>query len=225
MINFISRIFGSSPMRLLQQHMAKVLDCVSELESLFQAVMSQDWEKVNACRQRIAQLEREADQMKKDLRLHLPSKGLILPVDRSDLLETLRMQDRVANKAKDIAGLVVGRHMVLPESISASYLELVKRCIDAVSLAFQTVNELDELVETGFRGRQVELVESMIERLDAIETDTDRIQVEIRTKLFAMERDLYPVDVMFLYRIIEWTGDLADRAQRVGHRLQLMVAR
>lgn len=225
MINFISRIFGSSPMRPLQQHMAKVLDCVSELESLFQAVMSQDWEGVSASQQRIVQLEREADRMKKDLRLHLPSRGLILPVDRSDLLETLRMQDRVANKAKDIAGLVLGRHMILPEDLRAPYLELVKRCIDAVSLALQTVNELDELVETGFRGREVELVESMVEQLDAIENDTDRIQVEIRTKLFAMEKEIYPVDVIFLYRIIEWTGDLADRAQRVGHRLQLMVAR
>lgn len=225
MKNFISRIFGSSPMRPLQQHMAKVLECVSELETLFQAMVNQDWEKVSVSQQRIVQLEKEADRMKKDLRLHLPSRGLILPVDRSDLLETLRRQDRVANRAKDIAGLILGRRMTLPEGISAPYLELIKRCIDTVSLAFQTVNELDELVETGFRGREVELVESMIERLDALETDTDRIQAEIRTQLFAMEKDLYPVDVMFLYRIIDWTGDLADRAQQVGHRLQLMVAR
>ncbi|MDX1653823.1 MAG: TIGR00153 family protein [Candidatus Competibacteraceae bacterium] len=225
MKNFISRIFGSSPMRPLQQHMAKVLECVSELETLFQAVVAQDWEKAGGSQARIVQLEREADRMKKDLRLHLPSRGLVLPVDRSDLLETLRMQDRVANRAKDIAGLVLGRHMSLPEDLSAPYLELIKRSIDAVSLASQTVNELDELVETGFRGHEVKLVESMIERLDVLETDTDRIQAQIRTRLFTMEKDLHAVDVMFLYRIIDWTGDLADRAQRVGHRLQLMVAR
>jgi hypothetical protein len=30
---------------------------------------------------------------------------------------------------------------------------------------------------------------------------------------------------MFLYKIIDKTGGIADRAQRVGSRLQLMLAR
>ena len=41
----------------------------------------------------------------------------------------------------------------------------------------------------------------------------------------ALEVELPPVDVIFLYQIIDWVGDLADRAQRVGSRLQLLVAR
>ena len=86
-------------------------------------------------------------------------------------------------------------------------------------------NELDELVETGFRGAEVELVQNLINELDRIETDTDTIQVAVRTKVFAIERDLPPIDAMFLYRVIDWTGDIGDRAQRVGSRLQLMLAR
>ena len=43
--------------------------------------------------------------------------------------------------------------------------------------------------------------------------------------VFAIERDLPPIDAMFLYRILDWTGDIGDRAQRVGSRLQLMLAR
>jgi hypothetical protein len=30
---------------------------------------------------------------------------------------------------------------------------------------------------------------------------------------------------MFLYKVINWIGDLADRAQQVGARLQLLLAR
>jgi Protein of unknown function DUF47. len=30
---------------------------------------------------------------------------------------------------------------------------------------------------------------------------------------------------MFLYKILEWVGDLADQAERVGARLELMLAR
>ena len=44
-------------------------------------------------------------------------------------------------------------------------------------------------------------------------------------ELYLLEKGLPPVDVMFLYQIIEWIGDVADRAQRVGNRLELLMAR
>ena len=46
-----------------------------------------------------------------------------------------------------------------------------------------------------------------------------------RKILFRLEKDLPPVDVIFLYKIIDWIGDLADRASRVGGYLQLLLAR
>ena len=47
----------------------------------------------------------------------------------------------------------------------------------------------------------------------------------MRRNLFKLEQDLPPVDVMFLYQIIDWIGDVADRAQRVGNRLEQLLAR
>ena len=65
----------------------------------------------------------------------------------------------------------------------------------------------------------------MIGELDESETHSDDAQVLVRGQLHALERDLHPVDVIFLYRIIDRIGDLADNAQRVGHRLEMMLAR
>ena len=84
--------------------------------------------------------------------------------------------------------------------------------------------ELDDLLETGFRGREVRLVEDMIVDLDKIEDDTDVMQVAVRRELLELESQLNPVDVMFLYSIIEWVGELADISERVGSRLELMLA-
>ena len=220
----IANLFGTSPVRPLQQHMAKVVECVSQLEPLFDAVIANDSAAVDQIQQRIVALEHDADDLKHDLRLNLP-RSLFLPVERRDLLEVLTMQDKIANRAKDIAGIIRGRRIVFPADIGPRFMDFVKRCIDACLQAEKTVNELDELVETGFRGAEVELVQNLISELDRIETDTDTIQVEVRAKVFAIERDLPPIDVMFLYRIIDWTGDIGDRAQRVGSRLQLMLAR
>lgn len=222
--NIFSGIFGSSPVRPLQQHMAKVMACVSELAPYFDAVMDQDWKKAKEIHRGISKFEREADRLKKQLRLSLP-KGIMLPVSRRDLLEVLTMQDNVANQAKDISGLVLGRKMIFPKKLDDKIREFVQRCIDTCTQAETTVNELDELVETGFKGSELELVENMIEKLDKIEGDTDRIQVRIRSVLYKLEKDLPPIDVMFMYKVIEGIGDIADIAQRVGSRLQLMLAR
>jgi predicted phosphate transport protein (TIGR00153 family) len=61
--------------------------------------------------------------------------------------------------------------------------------------------------------------------LDAIEDDTDRMQIAIRLQLKQLESELNPIDVMVTYRMIEWIGELADLAERVGSRLELMLAR
>jgi hypothetical protein len=222
--NPIVNLFGTSPVRPLQKHMAKVVECVSQLEPLFDAVLADDRAAVNEVQERIVALEHDADDLKHDLRLHLP-RSLFLPVERRDLLEVLTMQDNIANRAKDIAGLIRGRRMSIPTDVGPRFKDFVKRGIDACLQAQKAVNELDELVETGFRGAEVALVQDLINELDRIETDTDTIQVEVRAKVFAIERDLPPIDAMFLYRVIDWTGDIGDRAQRVGSRLQLMLAR
>ena len=205
--SFVFSMFGSSPVSPLQKHMAKVQVCVQELIPFLEAALASNWDEARQIQQRIATLEGEADTLKKELRLHLP-RGWMMPVSRRDVLEALRMQDKIANKTKDIAGLIIGR-----------------RCIDATAQAQLAINELDELVETGFRGHEVELVEKMINELDAIEADTDALQVEVRDQLFTKEKELYAVDVMFMYNIIDWIGDLGDLAQRVGARLQMMLAR
>jgi hypothetical protein len=221
---YMSGIFGSSPVSPLQKHMSKVYACASELIPLFNAVINEEWDEVAKHQQLISSMEQEADVLKKELRLNLP-KGLFMPVSRQDLLEVLLMQDKIANKAKDIAGTIIGRHMILPEVIQEDYIRFVTRCVAACKQARKAINEFDELVETGFSGREINIVTEMITKLDSIESDTDNLQADIRRKIFEIENELPPIEVVFLYKIIESTGDVADRAQNVGSRLQLMLAR
>ncbi|MDH5409129.1 MAG: TIGR00153 family protein, partial [Gammaproteobacteria bacterium] len=199
----ISSLFGSSPIRPLQQHMESVQACIAELIPFFKAALKEDWTKAKKIQKNISKLERDADKLKRNLRLQMP-KSLFMPVSRVDLLEVLRMQDNIANKAKDIAGLITGRSMTFPEKISEKMLEFVARCIDASKQAQVAIGELDELVETGFGGDEVKLVHEMIKKLDEIESDTDKIQIKIRAELFKVEKDLPPIDVMFMYKILDW---------------------
>jgi predicted phosphate transport protein (TIGR00153 family) len=217
-------MFARSPIRPLEEHMAKVHACVKELNPFFVSVFAEDWSNANILQQRIAHLEKDADDMKRELRLHLP-KSLFMPVSRSDILELVNVQDRLANKAKDIAGIVLGRKMVFPPATASLFMAFLIRSIQASEQANKAIHELDELLETGFSGSEIKVVESMIAILSGIEHDTDDQQIQLRRILFDLENDLPPIDVIFLYKVIEWTGDLADRAREIGDRLQILLAR
>ena len=221
---FFADLFGRSPVEPLQRHIATAHQCAVELTTFFQAVFHDDWEQAARAQAKIAELENEADEIQKSISLHLP-KSLFLPVPRSDLVALLAKQDQIANRAKDIAGLMLGRKMSIPAQLHEPVFEYLKRSLAASEQAVSAINELDELVETAFGGREIRLVEKMITELNEIEHETDKIEVTIRANLFSIEKNLPPVDVMFLYKIIEWIGDLADCAQKVGSRLQLLIAR
>lgn len=220
----ILNLFGRSPIGPLEEHMGKVYACVKQLIPFFEAVLCEDWATVEKWQQTIVKLENEADAMKRNLRIHLP-KGLFMPVARSDLLSLLSVQDRLANKAKDIAGVVFGRQMHFPSSMAAALQHFVKRCVEASKQANAAIHELDELLETSFSGNEVKVVEGMITELLHIEHDTDEMQVALRHGVFKLEKKLAPVDVIFLYQVIEWIGDLANHAQDIGDRLQILLAR
>lgn len=220
----IFNMFGPSPIRPIEQHMHKTYLCAKQLYPFFEAVLQQDWLAANAIKDKIVAIETEADQIKRDLRLHLPV-GLFLPVSRTDLLELLSAQDRIANTAENIAGLVIGRQMIIPDAISGMFMPFLTRCLDAAKQACKAINELDELLETGFRGSEVNIVHEMIVILDEIEQDCDEKLAELRHGIFTLEKDLTAVDIVFLYKLVQWIGDLADHAQIVGSRLQILIAR
>jgi len=222
--SYLSGIFGNSPVKPLQEHMEKIVACVSELTPFTKAVLKNDREALVLHHQNIVTMENEADALKKDLRLRLPS-SLFMPIDRRDVLEVLTMQDMVAGSARDVAGLIIGRNMIIPKSMAKGYKKLVKRSIDACKQAYIAISELDELIETGFGKVERKRVGRLLIKLDVIEQDTDAQQVLLRNELFKLENELHPVNIMFLYKIIDLTGNIADRAQRVGSRLQLMLAR
>ena len=222
--NYLSGIFGKSPVRPLQQHMEKIVSCIEELIPFTKAVLTQDNEARAKHHLNIVRIENEADALKKELRLRLPN-SLFIPIDRRDVLEVLTMQDMVAGSARDVAGLIVGRNMQIPDSMAVGYKILIKRCVDACHQAQSAIRELDELIETGFGKLERKRVGRLLMKLDTIEQDTDEKQIVLRNKLFKLEDELHPVHVMFLYKVIDSTGEIADRAQRVGSRLQLMLAR
>jgi|TARA_B100000586_G_scaffold225757_1_gene173440 predicted phosphate transport protein (TIGR00153 family) len=224
MNNPISALFGPSPIRPIQEHMAKAQSCIALLGDFLEASFSKNWKEAEEIQQAIHKKENEADTLKREIRTHLP-RSLWLPVARNDLLEMLHIQDHLANRARDIAGIMLGRKIEIPEELVECVRDYYQKNLNTSAQALKAINELDELLETGFRGREATLVEELVVELDELEHQSDVSQIKLRAMLFQMEDSLPPVHVMFLYKIIDRLGELADISQKVGSRLLLLIAK
>jgi len=222
--NPFASLFGRSPFKPLQQHMKSVKKCTAQVTKMFEALCEDDHARVAEVKEKIFELEHEADAIKNEMRAHLP-KSLLMPVDRRDLLEVLDIQDSIADTSQDIAGLLVERPMPVPEDMREPLLTMTRRCVDATDQAARIIGRLDELVETGFRGPESEAVIEMIDELSKIESDTDQMGAELIGILFAHEDEMNPVSVVFWYDLIKMIGGLADLAEKAGNRLRLLLAR
>ena len=222
--NSISNIFGVSPIKPIQNHMAEVINCVSKLEDFLNATFADDWVTAAEVFDQISVAEQTADKLKKQFRMHMP-KSLFMPVSRGDLLSIITQQDNIANLTKDICGIILGRQMAIPKALHADFIGFVGSSTVTCEKAHGAINELDELLEAGFAGAEVKFVQKLIRELAAQEQKVDKKELKLRKKLFNLEADLPPVNVIFMYNIIDQIGALADTAEMIGNQVELLLAK
>lgn len=222
-MGLIGDLFAPSPVRPMQRHIQVAVACAKAVLPLFEDMAAGRTDTLAGHRETIDRLEHDADAVKHEIRKHLP-KRLFMAMERRDLLEILDFQDSIADVAQDVAGLIEMRGMVLPEALAEPVMALVRRVIAACEHAERIINELDELVETGFGERESARVEEMVNELNRIESETDTLAEAAQRHLFALEPEL-GVSTVFWYQIVNWVADLADYAERVGNRIRLLIAR
>ena len=144
---WIDKLVGRSPIGPMQEHMRAAVACAHQIIPLVEAMVSGDREVVRAQRAEIDRLEHEADEIKHEIRSHLPRR-LMLAMERRDMLEILDYQDSIADVTQDIAELVDQRGMQLPEALAEPVRGLTVRVVAACDQGQRIIDELDELVET-----------------------------------------------------------------------------
>jgi len=222
--NSISNIFGVSPVKPLQNHMSAAIKCVDLLDTFLKATFEDNWDAATAVFEQISGEEQSADDLKKQFRMHMP-KSLFMPVSRGDLLSIITQQDNIANLTKDICGIILGRKMAIPKKLHDDFIGFAESATETCRKAHGAINELDELLETGFAGSEVKFVKKLIRDLATQEQKVDKKEQKLRKKLFNIEADLSPIDVIFMYSIIDQIGGLADTAELIGNQVELLLAK
>ncbi|CAJ2377370.1 MAG: Phosphate transport regulator (distant homolog of PhoU) [Arenicellales bacterium IbO2] len=219
-----TKLLKRSPLDDIQQHMQVAVESAREVPGLLRALRDQNTGEFSRIKTRIYDAENAADKIKNELRGRLP-RTLFMPIARRDLLEVLHFQDSIADTAQNIADLLDERSMKIPAKLEEPLISLAESSVRVCEFSLRIIQKLDELVGVGFRGAGARRVREMTEQLNLFEHEADEIERDLSRALFEIESELDPVSVIMWYRIIEWIGDLADHAEKVGDRVRLFVAR
>lgn len=221
-LNF-GKLFGKSPFPPMKEHMRIATECAGHMPGAVTAFFENDKSTLNEIKHLVSRLESEADRILEELE-HRLSKSMFLPVQRRDLIDVLEMQEAIADRTEDIVGLMVDLPLEVPEEMRQPILMLTSRVVDAVSAANNVVAKFDDLLETGFKGPELKKTRALIREVIAIETDADHLGSDITHTLFTHARDMDPISIVFLYRLIGWIDDLADYAEALAIRARLLLA-
>ena len=218
----ISEVISNSPLALLERHAGVCVDCVERLPLYFEEAQAGRWGRAGEVREDICRFEGLADELKQDVRSNLP-RGLWMSVSRADLLELVRVQDKMANGAKEVSGISLGRQLAFPNPLTADVRAFVDVVIDVSRTVVKIIGATRELSRSAFGTRQTNVILDFVSQVEAGERRSDDLQAALRAKLRECEAELSPVDAIFLYQLLAGIGDIADNAEKVAHRAQIIA--
>ena len=218
----IARLFGKSPFAPLQSHMKKVSGCIKKLTEIFEILTTGKQDKIEHLAKELSQLEHEADLTKNDIRNHLP-KSLFLPIDRSQFLEILAIQDDIADKAEDIGNLLALKSLPPFNGLMETLLEFFHKNVEAFWIARQIIKEFQDLIESSFGGIEAEKVKKMVEKTSYKEHEADLLKQQILKQLFNSNEEISSQDFYLWINIIDQVGALSHISERLANRIRMIL--
>ncbi|MEM1593161.1 MAG: TIGR00153 family protein [Archaeoglobaceae archaeon] len=217
----VGEIFGYSPFKPLVEHAILCGRAVGLLQKQFEAYKRSDFPAVEKLRDEIDELESEADKIKGEIRTKV-SRSLMLPVDRHDLLEFLKVQDEIINNCEHVGHMLTFRKVKIKESLFAEFEVLLSKIMECANEYEGMIAHVQKLIETSFDKREVEKVIEHVEEVERLEHVCDMIQIGLHTTLFNSE-DLHPLDVHIMEAWVVHLGYIANAIARAADRFRLML--
>jgi predicted phosphate transport protein (TIGR00153 family) len=220
-IPFLS-FFLTSPFDGLLEHAEKVKECGWAFQQAMECYASEKCKEFEAYRQEVDTLESEADAIKRRIRGHIPV-GTRLPVAKFQLFQYLKEQDKVLDSVQDSLNWLSYRiNPGFTEDVKKNLFLLVDSVIDPIEELSRMVAEAKKYFET-YSNKQRNIVKEIIRNLRKREHEADRIEDELKHKIFALEKD--PVSIFHMVRLIESVSAIADHAENAGDMMRAMIAR
>ena len=215
-------MFMTSPFEGLQEHAEKVKECSWAFQQAIECYFSPKCKTFEEFRDEVAQLESEADAIKRRIRGHIP-KRTMTPVSTFLIFRYLKQQDSVLEAVEDTLDWISYRSETkIPTELEKDFALLVNAVIDPIENLALMVAEAREYFKS-YSEKQRAVVKNIIHTLHQQEREVDKFEDIIKRKVFNMEIDA--VTIIYLVRLTEIIGSIADHAQTAGDKMSAMLSK
>lgn len=223
-MSLIQELFGKSPFGPLVEHTKKVHECVEMVRPLMEALVHEDYEEIHKLQDKVSRLEYEADKLKHDIRNQLPRR-YFLPVERVELDNFLRCQDKIADNVEDFAVILTLRNTKLHPSLVDQFFGLVDQIFQVTGTLLTAAVELQNLAEVSFGGAEARAVLDLLKDLGEEEWRADRMARKLSRTVYSLEKELDPITIIFYEKLILSLGAIANEAENAGDMLRTMIVK
>jgi uncharacterized protein len=218
----LDRFFAPSPFIQLHEHAKKVHECVELIRLLTNALLAEDYEKIEELHNVMSKTEHEADEIKTELRDRL-AKLYFLSVGHHDLSRFLAYQDDIADAAEDYAVVLFLRKTKIPQELKADFMAFVEQVINVSEELMNLESEISTLAEAGFTGEEAKNVLEGVKKIGEEEWKADRLGRRFARRFYGMEDKLDPITIVFLDKYCKRLGAIANNAERTAKYLRLII--
>jgi len=202
--------------------MDQVARCVSKMIEALDAFEQQKFDSLPGFAQEVSRLEHEADQIRDDIRNHL-LRRFFMPIDRGQVLRILSQQDSLADTAEDICVLLTMKSICIPEDLQESFRKYRTLSSQSVDLVGSIIDQLDELVETGFGGAEAEKIRSLAHEVAFTEHQADVVAHEFVRGIYARDSELTPGEFHLWMRLTRTLSQLSNTAENLADSITMVL--
>lgn len=181
--------------------------------SMEQYICQPDREALRVNLKTIHKAESRADDLRAEIEVLMYSKA-IFPESRKDIMELLELLDKIPNHAESCIRMVLTQHITIPPEFSLEVLKLV-------GISKHAVTHIVEATLTLFRDYTMATVS--VGKVDELESEGDHCEAALIETLFSGTRDGF--EKILLRDLFLHIGKISDRAENVGDRIRVLVAK
>ena len=200
--------------QLIEEYCLSVLECMDAFKQAIQLYCKDmNREQAKESFEKVHKAESRADDIRNEIEVMMYERTLF-PESRGDILVLLETMDKVPNQAESVVRMIWNQHVNIPEQFRPQILQLVDICSRAVDATVEAIRK----IFTDYTNATV-----AVGKIDELESKTDHVEAFLIEQLFA--KPIGPLETIVLRDLIKNIGHISDRAENVGDRIRIIVAK
>ena len=216
------QLFRQSPFEGLKKHANLIREAAPIFRLAVLAYLDENSAEFESYHNKITIIEDQGDGIKRNIRGHLP-RGILLPVDKFQLLWYLREQDKVLDGTQDALHWLSYRKTDVPDELVDDLLLMIEKVIDVLKSIHPLVEAADNYFQN-FSENQRNQVKQAIRLIREYEFQSDQVERKLLSDILS-----YPfvnaTSAYHLAELIRDLGDISNHAENAADVMRAMIAR